>query len=294
MTTYSLQAFKAVYENKSIAKAAEQQHITPQGLGKTLRNLEKELGVPLFERYSTGSVPTAYAHLLYEKANRIIELLDEIRDGVKGNTEKEKIIVNVPITSGLMDYFPQQFVENFEQKYNVKLNIFQTHDYGIEQFLLKGESNIGIVGGPVDTTKFHVKKFLSIRHVLVLNDHDALSDKETIAYQDLDGRRIALISRMDNQYHAMMYRFEKANAYPEVGLEAAQMGSVKKYASDNLGIGISTELHAKFIPFPNTVIRYFEDPGCTWDTFLVYPVGAKLSRYERQFCEYALNWVKNN
>lgn len=50
MNIKDLKCFEAVYEQKSINKAAKQLYITPQGLGSNIRSLENELGTVLFER----------------------------------------------------------------------------------------------------------------------------------------------------------------------------------------------------------------------------------------------------
>ena len=54
MNTKTLTEFQAVYENQSIHKAARQLFITPQGLGKNIRQLEEELHTQLFERTKQG------------------------------------------------------------------------------------------------------------------------------------------------------------------------------------------------------------------------------------------------
>ena len=48
MNTKILKCFQAVYEEKSLGKAARRLYITPQGLSKNIRQLEEELGASLF------------------------------------------------------------------------------------------------------------------------------------------------------------------------------------------------------------------------------------------------------
>ncbi|MCA5959357.1 LysR family transcriptional regulator [Blautia sp. RD014234] len=43
MNTKDLKCFEAVYQEKSISRAARRLYITPQGLGKNIRTLEAEL-----------------------------------------------------------------------------------------------------------------------------------------------------------------------------------------------------------------------------------------------------------
>ncbi|GGE05718.1 hypothetical protein GCM10011529_10130 [Polymorphobacter glacialis] len=67
-----LRQFLAVYELGSIGQAAERLLLTQPALSKSLRGLEDELGVRLFDRTPQGVLPTGYGELLAGHA-RIIE-----------------------------------------------------------------------------------------------------------------------------------------------------------------------------------------------------------------------------
>ena len=62
--------FLSVCEEKSITKAADRRIITRQGLSKSIRDLEEELGVKLFERDKNRVELTEYGTVL-EKAAKI-------------------------------------------------------------------------------------------------------------------------------------------------------------------------------------------------------------------------------
>ncbi|MDR0602479.1 MAG: LysR family transcriptional regulator, partial [Treponema sp.] len=59
--------FLSVCEEGRITGAAERRHITRQGLSKSIRDLEDELEVPLFERSRKGIALTEYGRVM-EKA----------------------------------------------------------------------------------------------------------------------------------------------------------------------------------------------------------------------------------
>ena len=50
MNMNELKSFQVVYQERSMNQAAKKLYITSQGLGRIIQNLEKELGVQLFER----------------------------------------------------------------------------------------------------------------------------------------------------------------------------------------------------------------------------------------------------
>lgn len=66
-----LRRFLAVYRAGSIGRAASALRMSQPGLSKSLRRLERDLGITLFERRSTGVVATPYGHALARRAEVI-------------------------------------------------------------------------------------------------------------------------------------------------------------------------------------------------------------------------------
>ena len=72
MNMGDIEVFIAVYEEGSIARAANRLYISPQGLSKSIARIESGLGFLLFHRSAQGMVPTRYARLLYPAAVNFI------------------------------------------------------------------------------------------------------------------------------------------------------------------------------------------------------------------------------
>lgn len=87
----TLSLFVAVVEESSLAKAAEREHLAPSAISKRLADLEFRLNVKLFDRRSSGMVPTAAGTAMLNHARLILrnvaELETELVDfasGVRG------------------------------------------------------------------------------------------------------------------------------------------------------------------------------------------------------------------
>ncbi|MCI8454933.1 MAG: LysR family transcriptional regulator [Lachnospiraceae bacterium] len=83
MTNQSLSYFLAVYEERSITRAAKKLYVSQQNLSAHIQRLEEECGCPLFRR-RPSFVPTLAAERLEKTARRILrmqkEVLSEIQD----------------------------------------------------------------------------------------------------------------------------------------------------------------------------------------------------------------------
>lgn len=82
METRQLRYFVAVAETRHFGRAAEQLHIAQSPLSQAIRQLESQLGAPLFERTTRRVDLTPAGEALLPEAVRILASLDAARDQV--------------------------------------------------------------------------------------------------------------------------------------------------------------------------------------------------------------------
>jgi DNA-binding transcriptional LysR family regulator len=75
-----LQWLLSVGETRNLSQSAAVLNTTQPALSKWLRELEDDIGLPLFERHARGLKPTVYGDALIEHARRIHAHLDAARD----------------------------------------------------------------------------------------------------------------------------------------------------------------------------------------------------------------------
>src|ERR1700753_3578895 len=95
----TLKMFLAAYEEQSIARAADREHIAASALSRRLSDLEISMKVTLFQRNRSGLGPTAAANALVRHARRVIHDVDqlesELADYSKGLRGRIKIYSTV-------------------------------------------------------------------------------------------------------------------------------------------------------------------------------------------------------
>jgi DNA-binding transcriptional LysR family regulator len=79
----SLQVFRAVAREQSFSRAAEKLYRTQPAISISIRKLEEWIGQPLFVRGAGARRLTAAGVLLLEYAERMLNLREEIRKGMK-------------------------------------------------------------------------------------------------------------------------------------------------------------------------------------------------------------------
>lgn len=78
-----LRCFLAVAEELHFARAAERLHIEQSPLSRAIKELEEELGVPLFVRTTRSTQLTRAGRMLLEHVPRVFASLQQARDSVK-------------------------------------------------------------------------------------------------------------------------------------------------------------------------------------------------------------------
>lgn len=144
-----LRHFLAVYDLRSIGQAAEKLYVTQPALSKSIRLLEQDLSVKLFDRTPLGVVPTVFGELLAQHAKvirsemRHAELeIASLRGAVKGHVT---IGVGPSIAANLMPAGAQRMRR---EKPGVRLTVIEGLVDNLIPALRRGEIDMAIGSWP--------------------------------------------------------------------------------------------------------------------------------------------------
>lgn len=93
--------FWTVAKEGSIAKATEVLHLTPQTISAQIKNLEGSVGEPLFARAGRGLVLTEFGHLVFQYADEIFSLGEELGARLKSSDGRMAASLQVGITNSI-------------------------------------------------------------------------------------------------------------------------------------------------------------------------------------------------
>ena len=80
MTITELRYLVAIKKWGSVSAAAKQLYAAQPNVSKALKNLEEEYGLRIFERSSTGMIPTEQGRRFIEQAARVLEEVDRLTE----------------------------------------------------------------------------------------------------------------------------------------------------------------------------------------------------------------------
>lgn len=196
MEIRELKYFLAVAREGNISKAAEHLYITQPTLSRQLKNLEEEIGTPLFARGSRKITLTDAGILLRKRADELVSLYEKTQKEMK--TSSDAVSGDVYIGGG-ESYAVETVARAAKQLHDNHPDVF-FHFYSadtntVAERLDKGLIDFGILIEPCDLTKYEfVRLPLTDTWGLLMRTDNPLATKKQITPADLENEPL-LFSR---------------------------------------------------------------------------------------------------
>lgn len=108
MELLQLRYFCEVARRESVTKVAEELHVSQPSLSKTIKNLEQELGVVLFDRVKKRIVLNEQGKEFYDKVSKGLNLIDSAVDGLSVTPDSENGTISLIVKAGQC-FFPPMY-----------------------------------------------------------------------------------------------------------------------------------------------------------------------------------------
>lgn len=146
MTFEQLLYVEVLSHHKSLQKAADVLHISKPGLSLAISELEKELGVRIFERSSKGTALTREGMQLLSSISEILKSKSNLEELVAFSTSGAKEVVRIRYINTMIRAFLDPFISGYEEKYRrVYYDISQAPIPSIVELVKSGEIDAGFI-----------------------------------------------------------------------------------------------------------------------------------------------------
>ncbi len=246
MNTKILTEFQTVYETRSIHRAAKKLFITPQGLGKNIRQLEDELQTVLFERSKQGMVPTESAVLLYRRCGEIIRQLSLIDSEIRQLENRGKRL-RIGCAYGVFNMMPIQDIFDFIARYpEIAVEYYEYSNAQIREKLLAAELDYGIIVGKENAgsgAEAFSQELLAACPVAVLvYEGHPFYEKEQISFGMLKDQKLLSMNEDFWICSETVRRCREEGFEPEIVAKSVDGIMLQKLCSQKIGIAIIPEI----------------------------------------------------
>lgn len=179
----------------SINKAAEALLVAQPNLSRSIKELEADLGITIFDRTAHGVSVTADGERFIDYAERILKQIDHVEEIFKPDyISKRKFSISVPRTSYISDAFTQ-----FTKKIGteaVELFYKETNSSRAINNILHADYNLGIIRYAENYDKFFEQRLLekglvgevvtTFNYLLTMSKNSPLALIDRIKFRDLE------------------------------------------------------------------------------------------------------------
>lgn len=242
LTFRQLRIFDTVADELSYTRAAKKLHLTQPAVSMQIKQLEDNVGVPLFETIGRQMQLTGAGKEMQAYARQILHTLDEVEDmfdELKG-LSKGSLSISAATTAGA---FATRLVAAFAKQHpEISFNLNVANRRTLLEELDRNERDFVIMGRPPSGQSLIAKRIMENPLVIVAHADHPLCDRDRISLQEVLKERFVLREVGSGTRNALE-RFSRDNGISfSSSIELASDEAIKQAVMAGLGLGI-TSLH---------------------------------------------------
>ena len=239
MEIRQLKAFLAISEAKTFTAGARRVNVTQAAISMQIRQLEDEVGLPLFTRTPRRVIMTEAGEYLLDRARKILRehdtALAEIAElgGVEhgrlriGSASAEFATQQLPgILQGLRKKFP-----------NSEIAVSAGTSLTLVEKIMHGEIDIAFVSLPVENSSITTDLLFSDEIVAIAHPTHPMANEKYISAAALAGEKLILGERGGNTRRMIDDFFNAANVRPNIIMELSRQETINQMVEASHGVG---------------------------------------------------------
>lgn len=239
VTLRQLRVFAAVARELSFARAAEALNLSPPAVSMQIKDLEAEVGLPLFDRSSRRVSLTTVGEYVLAHTRRVLAAMRDAEDMVA----RFRGLKTGPLDVGMVStakYFLPRLLAEFRAEHpgiDIRLRVCDNREQ-LARLMQAGEVELAIMGRPPQGWRTRAEPFAMHPHVLATAvDHRytrleevpalALNDEAFIVREPGSGTRAAL-----DEYIAAHH------LTPRVAMQMSSNEAIKQAVMSGMGVAL--------------------------------------------------------
>jgi DNA-binding transcriptional LysR family regulator len=248
-----LRYFVAVAEELNFTRAAERLGISQPPLSSQIRQLEKELGIPLFHRLTRSVELTDAGKLLLEEARVILRQIETAETSVQRRARGEtgRLVVG---SAGATYFHPliPAIIREYGMRYpDIVLAPHASNTSLLVARLHAGQVDIALIRPPIDDADgLAIEPLVDEDTVVILPNGHRLCGLSSVPLAALAKEAFVMYPRGLNpgNYDSVIAACRRAGFNPKLGQEAPQIVSVIPLVAAGFGVSVVPRSTARILP----------------------------------------------
>lgn len=240
MELRQIRQFVVLSELLNFHRAAEALNMSQPPLSISIRKLEQELGVQLFERQARGVTLTEAGMVALPHARGILKGLDAMTDAIDATVDGTGGRLNVGFVGSAVYMLLPRAVPIFRaERPAVDLRLREMTTLEIVRGLETGDLDIGVLRTPVlDTGEVALEPLLKEEIILLMPLNHRMAGQAVVRLEDLRDEPFIGHDRVrtSNYWNLFMGACEAAGFQPKIVEEAAQLHTLIALTESGIGL----------------------------------------------------------
>lgn len=279
-----LEAFRAVILSGSFTSAAGHLNITQPAISKMIADLERELGVTLFDRSGANIKPTKEANLIFAESQKIHSGLDRLLDvAAMATANCEDVITCAALPIYADTVAPKLIAEFHKTAPNVQFMLESMRHDEVVRAVLTEDVDVAITSVPTGLNTLEEYGRTEERAILVASDKSAYAELTEIGLDALrDAPFISFPPSCPFRQSLDIY-FDANDFTPRAIMLARAPSAVCRLIDLNMGVSIMQESATS--AYQGALHKVELREPFNWSYGLVIKKGRQLGAHIRRFIE---------
>lgn len=239
MDLRSLRHFLTIAETLSFSRAAQILHRSQPGLSRSIKELEAEFGLELFERVGRRVVLRPEGEFLLGHVRRLLADADELQERAQLLARERNFILRVGGAANTLERVMPEVLKLYRKSWsNVEVQLKSEGGSAVLAALERGELDVGIAR----TTNSDLLTSLVIfpTHVIaVLSRSHRLAKRRALVVKDLYGERLLIPPRSFTSRILLDSAFNSEKVRPYIALESHDLNTLVALAEAGYGVALT-------------------------------------------------------
>jgi DNA-binding transcriptional LysR family regulator len=242
MDLSQLEVFLAVARERRFSRAAEKLFRTQSAVSQTIRKLEDELGEALFDRSSRGGVLTDAGRVLYEYAEKLVNLRSEAAESLTELRELQKGKLVIAANEFTVLYLLPVLAEFRRLHPMIKITVERSLGSHIPDEVLRYSTEFGVISyEPQEASLQSVVVYLDELVFVVPRKHPLACVKQ-VSIRQL-GAESFVAHIVSSPYREKVLQLFKTHKTPlHMDLELPTLQAIKQFVAMGNGVALIPEI----------------------------------------------------
>jgi DNA-binding transcriptional LysR family regulator len=288
MEIRQLKAFLAIADARTFTAAAQRTHYTQAALSMQIKQLEKEVGIPLFIRMPRRVVLTEAGERLLERAHLIMREHDAALAEIAELAGAEHGRLRIGSASAMVsaDALPAVLKKLRKSHSHAEVSVISGTSEELVKKIHAGELDMAFVSLPVQARNIETEVLSQDQLVAIASPRHVLARQRVVSAFALAGEKLILGERGGNTRRLIDEFFAEAGLKPTVAMELSRQAAIKNMVAADMGVGIVPLSTAREDVESGRLVRWWiEGARINWEMGVARLSGGYLSPVCESFLE---------